>query len=283
MDGKIYILRKIHPDTWAKVRLYQFANEDIGPAIDDQGLPITGLTEDSMEPNGKGQTEKVKGTRTELEEAMGLEPGTLKKGSSIKASPFWTMFSVRIGEGDEKFDSSIPEHRLKIEFLKAQPQVAFGVNAIKAKSEYVLFTREEEAVKANQVKKAKREAYALFEKLTLQDRVEIIEMLGIKASGLTADIIEDKLSDFIEENPPKFIIMVEDPSRKYKTFVRQALDKGILSLDGGAVMYNEIVLGYDIDSAAIKLFSEDQAKTREAIKLQLKELSKGKTASKPEE
>ena len=64
---------------------------------------------------------------------------------------------------------------------------------------------------------------------------------------------------------------------------QQALDKGILSLDGGAVMYNEIVLGYDIDSSAIKLFSEDQAKTREAIKLQLKELSKGKTASKPEE
>lgn len=282
MEGQIYILRKIHPDTWAKVRLYQFANEDIGPAIDDQGLPITGLTEDSMEPNGKGQTEKIKGTRTELEEAMGLEPGTLKKGSFIKPSPFWTMFSVRIGDSDEKFDSSIPEHRLKIEFLKAQPQVAFGVANIKAKSEYVLFTREEEAVKANQVKKSKREAYSLFEKLTLQDRVELLEMIGVKSAGLTADIVEDKLSDFVEEYPTKFVAMVEDPTRKYKTFVRQALDRGILSLDGGAVMYNEIILGFDIDSAAIKLFSEEQAKTREAIKIQLKEFGKSKSDKKEE-
>ena len=282
MEGKVYILRKIHPDTWAKVRLYQFANEDIGPAIDDQGLPITGLTEDSMEPNGKGQTEKIKGTRTELEEAMGLEPGTLKKGSFIKPSPFWTMFSVRVGDSDEKFDSSIPEHRLKIEFLKAQPQVAFGVTNIKAKSEYVLFTREEEAVKANQVKKSKREAYSLFEKLTLQDRVELLEMIGVKSAGLTADIVEDKLSDFVEEYPTKFVAMVEDPTRKYKTFVRQALDRGILSLDGGAVMYNEIILGFDIDSAAIKLFSEEQAKTREAIKIQLKEFGKSKSDKKEE-
>lgn len=282
MEGKVYILRKIHPDTWAKVRLYQFANEDIGPAIDDQGLPITGLTEDSMEPNGKGQTEKIKGTRTELEEAMGLEPGTLKKGSFIKPSPFWTMFSVRVGDSDEKFDSSIPEHRLKIEFLKAQPQVAFGVTNIKAKSEYVLFTREEEAVKANQVKKSKREAYSLFEKLTLQDRVELLEMIGVKSAGLTADIVEDKLSDFVEEYPTKFVAMVEDPTRKYKTFVRQALDRGILSLDGGTVMYNEIILGFDIDSAAIKLFSEEQAKTREAIKIQLKEFGKSKSDKKEE-
>ena len=274
MEGQTYILRKIHPDTWAKVRLYQFSNEHIGPAIDEQGLPITGLTEPSTMVNDKGQTEKVKGTRTELEEAMGLEPGTLKKGSLLKPSEFWINFSVMMGDSDEKFNTAIPDHRLKVEFLKAQPQVAFGVKNIKAKSEYVLFTREEEAVNANKEKKTKREAYMMFEKLTLQDRVDILEMTGVRTTGLTADVVEDKLSDFMEEFPNKFKAMVEDPTRKYKTFIRKALDKGILSLDGGAVMFNEIVLGFDIDSAATKLFSDEHAKTREAIKLQLGEKPK---------
>jgi hypothetical protein len=39
-------------------------------------------------------------------------------------------------------------------------------------------------------------------------------------------------------------------------------------------MFNEIVLGFDVDSAATKLFSDEHAKTREAIKLQLGEKPK---------
>jgi hypothetical protein len=269
MENQVYVLRKIHPDSWTGIRLYTYANEDIGPAIDDQGLPITGLTENSTKPNSKGNTEIVRGTRELLEEKMGLEPGTLKKGSLIKPSPFWLNFCVRIGEGDEKFDTSVPENQLKVEFLKAQPQVAFGVKNIKAKSEYVLFTREEEAKQSNEGKTIKREAYKIFETLTLQDKVEVLEMHGVRTASMTADVVEDKLTDLLEEYPIKFKALATDPTRKNKTFIRQLLDKGILSIDGGAVMYNEVILGYDIDSAAVKLFSEEEAKTREALKIQL--------------
>ena len=270
MENTIYTLRKIHPDTWSGIRLFVNSTEDIGPGIDDQGLPITGLTENYSQENSKGNKEIVKGTRELLEEAMGLEPGTLKKGSVQKPGEFWLKYSVKIGQGDERFDMSIPDDRLKIEFLKAQPQVAFGVKNIKAKSEYVLFTKEEEAKKSNEAKKGKREAYKLFDELTLQDKKEILETTGIKAAGLSSDLIDDKLSDFVEEYPAKFIALAKDPSRKDKTFVRECLDKGILSLEGGAVMYNELVLGYDVESAASKLFSDEEAKTRKAIEMQLK-------------
>ena len=271
MEHRIYTLRKIHPDTWSGIRLYTNATEDIGPGIDDQGLPITGLTENSTVPNSKGNTEIVKGTRELIEAAMGLEPGTLKKGTSIKPSEFWLKYSIRIGQGDEKFDTSIPEEWLKVEFLKAQPQVAFGVKNIKAKSEYVLYTQEEEAKNANESKKVKREAYKLFESLTLQDKVELLEMNGIRAANLSADVVEDKLSDILEEFPAKFSAMVKDPARKDKAFIRKCLEKNILTMDGGAVMFNEVILGYDIESAAMKLLDPEEAKTKEALKLQLKE------------
>ena len=76
MSDKTYYLRRVNKDNWAGISLYQFANEDIGAGVDDYGLPITGLTEDAYEENSKGNKQLVKGTRTLLEEAMSLEPGT---------------------------------------------------------------------------------------------------------------------------------------------------------------------------------------------------------------
>lgn len=274
MDNKVYILRKIHPNAWSGIRLYPFSNEDIGPAIDAQGLPITGLTEDSQKKTDKGHLETIKGTRVILEDALGLDPGTLKKGSLMKPSEFWINYCVRIGEGDLKLDESIPDNKLKIEFLKAQPQVAFGVKGIGSNSEYVLFTREDEAANSNKGKRVKREAYKLFEELTLDEKAEVLEINGVRPDSLSRDVIEDKLSDFMEEYPAKFIAIVNDPTRKNKTFIRKCLDRGIIAYDGGAVTFNEIVLGYDIDSASQKVFSEESGKTLEALKIQLKEATK---------
>ena len=269
MSDKTYYLRRVNKDNWAGISLYQFANEDIGAGVDDYGLPITGLTEDSYEENSKGNKQLVKGTRTLLEEAMSLEPGALKKGSTLKPNEFWVNYSVRLGAGEEKFHEAIPEDKLKIEFLKAQPQVAFGVKNIKAKTEYVLYTKEDEAVQSNKGKKSKREAYTLFEQLSLDEMAEILELLGIRAVTLSKDVIEDKLSDYMEEYPARFIAMVNDPNKKYRTFINKCLNKGILSIDGGAVVYNETILGYDTNSASLFLASDDGAKTYEALKIQL--------------
>lgn len=72
--------------------------------------------------------------------------------------------------------------------------------------------------------------------------------LGIRAATLSKDVIEDKLSDYMEEYPARFIAMVNDPNKKYRTFINKCLNKGILSIDGGAVVYNETILGYDTNS-----------------------------------
>ena len=103
---------------------------------------------------------------------------------------FGLTYAIRIGEGEEKFNMSIPEHRLAVEFLKAQPQVAFGVKSIKAKSEYVLYTREEEDKQANVGKRSKREAYNIFDKLSLDDMSEILQLTGVKTTTMTREAIE---------------------------------------------------------------------------------------------
>lgn len=268
----VYTLRRINPDKWAKVKMYQYAFDDIGPGTNKLGLPATGLTEAHKDIDSKGRTTTIPGTRTEIEKLMGLDEGSLRPGTQHKPSDFWLKFSVKVGENDLQLDTSIPDNALKVLFLKAQSQVAFGIKNIKSKSEYVLFTAEEEAVAHNVAKKGRRKATVLFDKLSESERREILSLTGIKADSLSNSVIEDKLGDFAEDYPTKFIALVEDPNRSNKMFIRECLDKGLLSYDsegGGTIIYNETVLGYDIDSATVSLFSENNIKTLEALKLQL--------------
>lgn len=273
LENQLYVLRKINPDKWAGIRQYQFTQEGIGPGVDQQGLPETGLTEDKYTVDKQGRKIQVKGTRKIMEEKLGMTDGNLRKGSisgaTMAPNQYWINFFVPVGDSDLILDSAIPEHELQLRMLVAQPQVAFGVNAIKAKSEFVIFTREEEAKQSNKRKRTIRKAYATFESMSTEDMKEVLELLGTKCDGLTIDVIEDKLSDKVEESPAKFLAVVDDPTRKHKTFIRQCLDRGVLHFEEGAVVYGETVLGYDIDSAATALFSDEHAKSREAIKLQI--------------
>lgn len=264
IENKIYTLRKVNPNTWSNIRAYNFTNEHIGPSVSEVGLPVTGLTEDTQTSNSKNGNDLVLGTRSLLEKELGLEPGTLKPRSN-----YWDLYSVLIGAGDEKLDTRIPEHKLKVLFLAAQPQVAFGAKNVKAKSEYVLYTEVDEAVANNNARKTKRQAYELFGKLTLQDRKEILGMVGINANSLTEEIIENKLNDILEEYPQRFMLLANDPTRKQQAFIRDCLMKNIITIDGGTVMYNEVMLGVDVKDAAIKVFSEGETVLRESLKKQL--------------
>lgn len=281
-DPKKYILRKVRKNTWSGVDRFSDTKEGIAANIDNQGLPITGLTEDTVITNEKGHKEVVKGTRTLIEEALGVDPGYLKRGTTIKHSEFWVQYAVELRHTERKFDTSIPEDWLAVEFLKAQKQVAFGNSNIDAYSEYLLYSPEDAAVVANKSNKGKIEANKVFASLTIGDKKEVLEMFGIKAESLSVDEIESKLYDELQEFPAKFLLFVNDPTRKQQAFIRSCLDRGILHLDNGSIMYNATLISYDVPNAAIKLFSEEHATTLEAIKLQISPKTKvdTKTATK---
>ena len=268
-NPKKYILRKVRKNTWSGVDRFSDTKEGIAANIDNQGLPITGLTEDVMITNEKGHKETVKGTRTLIEEALGVDPGYLKRGTTIKHSDFWVQYAVELMHSEKRFDTSIPEDWLAVEFLKAQKQVAFGNANITAYSEYLLYSPEDAAVAANKSNKGKREANKVFETLTLNDRKEVLEMFGTRAESLSADEVESKLYDTMEEFPEKFLMFVNDPTRKQQAFVRSCLDRGVLQVNNGNIMYNDTLISYNVQNAALKLFSEEHATTLAAIKLQI--------------
>lgn len=278
LTAKKYVLRKVRMNTWSGVDRFSDTKEGIACNIDSQGLPITGLTEDTKVTNDKGHIEVVKGTRTLIEEALGVEPGYLKRGTTIKHSDFWVQYCVELSTSERRFDTSIPDDWLAIEFLKAQKQVAFGNQNVTPYTEYLLYSPEEAAISANKSNKGKREANKVFETLTLGDRKEVLEMFGYRAESLSADEVESKLYDTMEEFPEKFLMFVNDPTRKQQAFVRSCLDRQVLTIEMGNIMYKETLLGYDVKNATSALFSEAHSTTLAAIKLQVS--PKAKTESK---
>ena len=269
IKGKTFYLRSINPNTWSKIRRFQFTSEDLAPELDSHGLPVTGLTEDQTITNKSKNKEILKGSRALLEKELGMEEGELKKGTIQKHSLFWSNFSIKMDNAEMELSGDLPQDQLNILFLSAQSYVAVGVKNRKSKSEYLLYTKEDAAIDSNKKKKVKREAYKVFDSLSIEEKVDILEMLGIKAKTLSVDIVEDKLSDVMEDSTAKFLAIANDPKRKQKTYVRKCLDLGFLTMEDGAVMYGETVLGYDVNSAADNLFSDTNAKTREALKIQI--------------
>ena len=73
----------------------------------------------------------------------------------------------------------------------------------------------------------------------------------------------------MEEFPEKFLMFVNDPTRKQQAFVRSCLDRGVLQVNNGNIMYNDTLISYNVQNAALKLFSEEHATTLAAIKLQI--------------
>ncbi len=270
----IYKVRRIRKN-WAGIGLFDLCGEHIGPGVDDvTGLPITGLTENTWEKGNNGSKKEVKGTREQLEIDLGMEKGTLAPGSIYKPNPFWLNFSVRIGEDDLELDESIADHRLKLLFLKAQPQFAVGIGNQKSKSEFVIFTETEEASASNTVKSKRRQAYVAFEKLSKQDKSDVLKATGTNPEGLTIDIIEDKLSDWMELNPEKFMAIVEDPDRAKKVLFRQWMDMAIITMEGDQFAYKDTMLGFTLDIACAEIHKPENSEMLTAIKAMANEQGK---------
>lgn len=273
IKGKTFYLRHVSVDPWVGRRKFDHTFDDLGPALDSFGSPVTGLTEDSVKTLKSGSKEQVKGTRRLMEESLGLKEGFLKKGMPDVPNEYWVNYAPKLSGIDMKLSGDVPEHQLTILYLAAQPQIAVGVKNKQSLTEYILYTKEDAAQDANNKKKVRRDAYIAFDKLTLGEQGEILEMYGTRARSLDAGVIEDKLTDELEANPKRFLAIVNDPKRNQKSYIRKCLDAGALNMEDGNIMYGSTMLGYDINSAADMLFSDEHAKSREAIKIILEKNS----------
>ena len=51
--GQVIMFKQIHVDPLIKLKKYSGAYTNVGPGIDKNGFPVTGLTEDVVDKSGK--------------------------------------------------------------------------------------------------------------------------------------------------------------------------------------------------------------------------------------
>ena len=252
--------KQVHADPLIKMKKYVDAYTGIGPGLDKNGFPVTGLTEDFLEPKvGNKIPKKVQGTRRAMEIELDMPENSLKQTSS-----FWHNYFVRIGKESLELDLTNGHDLLKYLVIKAQSIVADGLTHVLDHSaiEYVLYSEDQEAEQRIKGRRSLKDAYNLAEKLDLETKMNILATYGEITDATNANSIIDKIDEKIEENPALFLKRANDDFLVVKSLITNALDKGILLMEDGAIYHGEVVVGHTKDLAASAI-AED--KTLEAI------------------
>ena len=242
-------LKQIYADPLIKMKKYADAYTSVGPGIDRNGLPVTGLTEDYSEPSSKAGAipKKIEGTRRAMEKLLDLPEGTLKQ-----SSPYWHTFFVRVGNEGIEMDLMSDMDLLQYLFIIAQSIVAVGLGEVGQDSafEFVVSSEEQEASIRVSKRQKLKEAYKLSEKLDLETKINLLAVYGENADATSPNSIIDKIDEKIEDNPQLFLDRAGDPLLVYKSLITNALDQGILTMEDGAVYHGEVVVGHTKDMAA---------------------------------
>lgn len=196
-----------------------------------------------------------KETQTRLEEELGYEPGKLSSTSS-----FWDTFAVKVGRDGITLDTKIPEDELKYLFLKNHKRVADGLNKITASTDYVLINKDSEAEESNKRNKVKREAYKAMDKMSLEDMRKCLRVFGIKSDTISNELVENKVSDIIENQPQDFINRwVKNPDKELNFIVEAAIAKNVIRKNRTQYFFGTDMIGNGIDDCIAYLKDKKNA------------------------
>lgn len=198
------------------------------------------------------QTGLSKADETKLEKELRLEKGTL-----AGSSRYWDNFVIVIPEEGLTLDTSIPDHELKYKVLSADPAVAKSLQEVKvkARAEYVMTSETAEAKEANTKRKIIANAYALYAKMTQDEVVNALYLLGKDSSTTDSEVARNVLGDIVEKTPAKFLETVGDSLFEEKVWFLKMIKAGILRKAGTGlgtkmpIYYHDMMLGSNLEEA----------------------------------
>ena len=239
-------LRFARVNPWAGIAKYKNCYDYIGPYFTRSGNIYTGLTEEDAR---------------RLEKAIGFEEGKLSPSSL-----YWKTYSVRLGAKPLYLHTERPEDGLAYLFLKNHKRVALGLSNLRPQHDYVLVNSNAEAEAANRLNKVKREAFAEFNKMSLEDMRKCLRIYGHKADNISNELVESKLFELIEKDPNKyFLIWVNNKNKETQYILETAISKNIIRKSKNVYYYGTDVIGRSQDDAISFLNDKSQQEIKLAI------------------
>jgi hypothetical protein len=218
------IIKHKRKDAWSGVIKYKSCFDYICPSLTRSGNIHTGLTAEDAD---------------RLEKELNLGAGTL-----APYSKYWTNFIVKIT------NTELPWDELRYLFLKNHHRVAAGLGDMKSGADYVLINKDEEALESNKINKKKREAIKEFDKMSLDEMRKCLRLFGFKTDALSAELVESKLFEQIENAPDKFFSKwVNNKTRNTEFMIEAAVAKNIIRKNKNAYYYGTDIIGTSLEDA----------------------------------
>jgi hypothetical protein len=170
-------------------------------------------------------------------------------------SKYWLDYAIHIHDKTLTLDLSRPKDLLDYHVCMASPRVANSVTEMDnwPKAEYVLYDAEEDAKKENVEVQQRRRAFARFGKMTSSEMKDVLKLMGNKADGMTATMVENKIDQLIQEAPEKFNAIMDLPNFQTRVLVEDLLRINAIRKSGTHFLVGDDVIGHDLDATIIHL------------------------------
>ena len=235
--------------------------------------------------NGKGNyhtglegDEEKESKRVQLEKDNLFQPGTLASNNE----EFWHDFKIRLDaeEGDDDdgpvklLSENIAIDRLCLAVLQADPTVANSKAEINPrKHEFYLTTKQQEAKESNMTRSVMAQAFIKEAGLSADEVVSVLAFYKITADAAEPELCREKLSEKIDENPAKFLKLVEDKDFELKTLIVKCINLGVIEKQGSSraglnvpLFFGDQLLATGIDDTAEFLGSAENKTVLDAVK-----------------
>jgi hypothetical protein len=221
------VLKTLNTNPWSGVKQYKNCNTSIASYLTRSGNRYTGLSKED---------------EVRLGEKLRLDLSPL--------SPFWITFHIKMGAKDLVLDTADPYEELKYLFLKSHKRVAEGLSDRKATANYVIVNAEAEAREVNKFSQLKRRALKEFDKMSVNDMRKCLRVLGRNADETSAEIVEQRLNDFIEADPFTYIEKWVDNKNKDTEFlIQEAVSKNVIRKNKNVYKYGTDIIGHNLEAA----------------------------------
>lgn len=250
---RIIKIKPITKDSWAGMNRFPKCKDTIAPLQRNGAYAVDlGTDED----------------RRDLEKKLDLKQGDLSPFSK-----FWRDFTVHIHDKELILDLENPMDYISYKVLMASPRVAESDKdedrVKKPKAEYAIFNEEEKAKRENMKVTLKKKAWKIFNSSSAKQMRDILKLLGVQAHNATTEIVENKLSEIVENSPEKVIAIKEDSQFKMKVFLSDCIRVKALRRNAGAYFYGDIHLGHDEERTIVFLEDPENQEILLALKKKL--------------
>lgn len=237
------VVKTLNRNMWAGVSQYKNCSTWLAPYLTRTGRRYTGLTEEDEKRLGE----------------------KLRMDLSVN-SPFWIPFHIKLGAKDLILDLDDPYDELRYLFLRSHKRVANGLADRKATANYVIINEESEAKETNVRNKIRRQALREFDKLTTSEMRRCLRILGNKADDISSEIVEQKLSEIVENNPTVFLEKwVNNTMKDTEYLVQEAVAKNVLRRNKNVYKYGTDIIGHTLEETVVYLDKPENQDLKFAI------------------